>query len=109
MSLDSLKERWETLEKIPFPESLIGKRPGGENLLLLESDLGAAILAVVFSEGKPSSRTLITLDQKIESLKNALSDIDDDNSRKYFDELLALAELALSVSAPRKSLLEKKE
>lgn len=101
MSLEDLKHRWDVLEKISFPESLIGKRPAGENLLLLESDLGAAILAVVFSDGKPSTRTLMTLDEKMQSLEAALEEIDAGEPRKYLEELLSLSQLAKSLSAPR--------
>lgn len=104
MSLEDLKSRWNRHEASPFPEKYIGGRPGGHNLLLVESELGAAIVAVILTDGRPSTRTLVTLKDQIALLKDSLKEITQPDGKAYFETLLEISEEALSLSAPRKSM-----
>ena len=98
-----VQERYDALQREPFPMGHRSKMIGDKTLALVQSEIGGFVLTYTGTNGSLGSRQKVVLAKDLEELKKSLVEFTDEG-KKYFQELIDIGELVYNSAHDQPSM-----
>ncbi len=96
MSVQDIKKAWEIHEATPFPGGHRTKVVNGQNLSLIESEIGSYIMAFVSTDGRLGARQYIAMQNFVKILPQIIAELEGE-AASYFSSLNSIAQELMKI------------